>query len=62
METFSRYKLRVEIPILAYARWNDVFSLSSFLSHLSSFLFPLSSFNFPLSSFIFHLEFPTGKP
>ena len=37
METYSRYKLSVEIPILAYARWNDVFSLSSFLSHLSPF-------------------------
>ena len=48
METYSRYKLRVEIPILAYARWNDVFPLSSFLSHLSSFLF--------------HLEFPTAEP
>ena len=34
----------LEIPILAYARWNDVFHLSSF--------------NFHLSSFIFHLEFP----
>ena len=36
METYSRYKLRVEIPILAYARWNDVFPLSSLLSQLSS--------------------------
>ena len=38
METSSRYKLRVEIPFLAYARWNDVFSLSSFISHLSSLI------------------------
>ena len=55
METYPRYKLSVEMPILAYARWNDVFPLSSLLS-------PLSSVICHLSSFIFHLEFPTGKP
>ena len=38
METYPRYKLSVEIPFLAYARWTDVVfrTLSSLHFHLSS--------------------------